>query len=175
MLKKTNTNSGLNKSSSSVLSTTSSRASSSTGGKLGTSRANESINKLASRSNSQTRHEVNRSQVTTHATDTLMSCSLNLPSGVSLPSSSQANDSFRRRKMYNPIRAVELDKLRRQSQQHQYESPEFKPEANVKSGNIKLYESNSSILGLETNDGEYIDPSRVSIMLNIYDMLVCFL
>ena len=163
MLKKTNTSTGLNKSSSSVLSSTSSRASSSTGGKLGsTGRANESINKLASRSNSQTRQEVNRSQTTTHATNTLMSCSLNLPSGAPLPSSSVTNDSFRRRKMYNPIRAVELDKLRRQNQHHQYESPDGQ-NTNVKSGNS--YEPNSSILGLQTSDGEYNDPSRVSFML----------
>lgn len=164
MLKKTNTSTGLNKSSSSVLSSTSSRASSSTGGKLGTGRANESINKLASRSNSQTRQEVNRSQATTHATNTLMSCSLNLPSGAPLPSSSVTNDSFRRRKMYDPIRAVELDKLRRQNQHHQYETPDG--HTNVKSGSIKSYEPN---LGLETSDGEYNDSSRVSFML-----IICF-
>ncbi|CAF0791480.1 unnamed protein product [Brachionus calyciflorus] len=44
----------------------------------------------------------------------LMTGSLNLPSGSSLPVS--LNDSFQRRKMYDPLKSVQADKLKRQKE-----------------------------------------------------------
>lgn len=56
--------------------------------------------KTSSRSNSQTRHGT--TALTAH-TNPIMTGSINLP----------ASDSFQRRKMYDPIKAVEMEKVKR--------------------------------------------------------------
>jgi hypothetical protein len=67
--------------------------------------------KSSARSSSRT--SVSRASIETQSTSALMSTSLNLSHGAQLPGS----DSFQRRKNYNPLKAVEQEKLRKQQQQ----------------------------------------------------------
>lgn len=160
-------NNSLNKSNSGVLPGTPGRALSSSGGKVGT---NGVVSKSTSRSNSQTRHgnSSGSNQTMAHVMNTLMTGSLNLTSGMHLPSSPTSNDSFQRRKMYDPMRAVEKEKLRRQQQLQSQSSHQqtLSRNSNIKllnGSNEKLYDPNLSFVDSETGDDEPIDPSKVSI------------
>lgn len=158
-------NNSLNKSNSDLLPATQGRALSSSGGKVG---ANGVLSKSSSRSNSQTRHinSTGSNQTMAHVMNTLMTGSLNLPSGMHLPSSPTSNDSFQRRKMYDPMRAVEIEKLRRQQQLQSQLSHQQTLSRNSKllnESNEKLYDSNLSFVDSEAGDDEPIGSSRVSI------------
>lgn len=136
---------GLNKSSSSVLSSATplARATSSTAGKMNTSGS-----KASSRSNSQTR----MGHTAAH-TNPLMTGSLNLSAGL------MPNDPFQRRKMYDPMRAVEMDRLKRQQQQQQQNKLSNMNTSNgAKRANgsfDKLYDAiNSSFANSDSGDDE---------------------
>lgn len=110
--------------------------------------------KSTSRSNSRTRSPFGSS-------NSLMTSSLNLPANTSLPTTI-TSDSFYKRKNYDPVKAVELDKLKRQHQQQLLPSAKSKQsplmnKKNLNTSSDKLAAATGdhlSLVNMENNNND---------------------